>query len=433
MWHALHTFLNHIYSFLDWGTVLTSLKFLGLIVSGVAGYAAALPEPKHKKAQKLAPRSWLGRLTRKLLSKEWTLRWVVIGLAVALLSQFVETIKTADEAKKAEEKETEDKQKTDKLLTQLKKQSRETHQIVTNLQSQTFQITTVQTLTTQQLQRAEVTLDALNRILTRLQRLQISAVYEMHPTRELTNLVDQICNTVQPELANPPGLPKDPPGVSPPPGFGQGHARLVGWFHSQTLPGASMYFSDTNLVYVWIMPKLINFQVWTNNIPGFSQFASAFSDLASPEIRVNVYFKTTPTNGLPDIDLVAKINQEEPCLFIQPNSKSCLIKWVLNCPPESWSLRQSSPCLSDLTESKAFVFNNVSFQMWPLDPVSVEFNFDEHIFHLGAATSNWSSKWVDNLLVGDEFQPTPLSTYRNTVMLHGEWHEINRTNSIHHW
>jgi hypothetical protein len=44
------------------------------------------------------------------------LRWVVIGLAVSLLSQFVETINAAEEAQKAKIKEQNDKQSTDSLL-----------------------------------------------------------------------------------------------------------------------------------------------------------------------------------------------------------------------------------------------------------------------------------------------------------------------------
>jgi len=92
-------------------------------VSSVAGFAAALPEAKNKKAAKLERLTWVGRKIRILLSKEWTLRWVVIGLAVALLSQFVETIKTAEEAHLAKDKEQTDKQGTDTLLSQLHTQS----------------------------------------------------------------------------------------------------------------------------------------------------------------------------------------------------------------------------------------------------------------------------------------------------------------------
>src|ERR1017187_4711830 len=123
MWHALLSFLHRIYSFPYWGEVLTSLKFLGLFVSSVAGFAAALPEPKNKKAAKLAQRSWFGSKVRKVLSKDWTLRWVVIGLGVALISQFVETIKTADEAKKTKEKEQADKRDTDTILSKLQTNS----------------------------------------------------------------------------------------------------------------------------------------------------------------------------------------------------------------------------------------------------------------------------------------------------------------------
>src|ERR1039457_6698196 len=97
MLHSLLIFLKSLGASPYLGTFLTSLKFLGLIVSSVAGFAAALPEPKNKKAAELARRSWFGRKVRTLLSKEWMLRWVVIGLAVALLSQFVETIKTTNE------------------------------------------------------------------------------------------------------------------------------------------------------------------------------------------------------------------------------------------------------------------------------------------------------------------------------------------------
>jgi hypothetical protein len=105
MWFSLLSFLKSLGAWPYLGTILTVLKFLGLVVSSVAGFAAALPEPKNKRAAKLERRTWVGRKIRKMLSKEWTLRWVVIGLAVALLSQFLETIKANKEAEEARQKD----------------------------------------------------------------------------------------------------------------------------------------------------------------------------------------------------------------------------------------------------------------------------------------------------------------------------------------
>ena len=143
-----------------WDILLTSLKFLGLMVSGFAGYIAALPEPKNKKARKPPPHHWLRRTIGNLLSKEWTLRWVVIGLGVALLSQFVETIKSAHDTKEASEK---DRQQ----IGRAEEQIRLAHQSLTSLD--------------EELTMSKESLQHLERLATRLESVEVKVTLTLQP------------------------------------------------------------------------------------------------------------------------------------------------------------------------------------------------------------------------------------------------------------
>ena len=86
MWQATLIFLKSLYS---WSGILTSLKFLGLIVSSVAGFAAALPEPLNKSAAKHAQRSWLGRRMPQRLEadREMAKQLWIQGLKVSKISE----------------------------------------------------------------------------------------------------------------------------------------------------------------------------------------------------------------------------------------------------------------------------------------------------------------------------------------------------------
>lgn len=88
----------------DWMNVtLNLLKILGVIVSGFAGIVAASPD-KPRKKEKKRPKNRFHELVQRTFSKESALRWAVVGLAVALLSQFGETIKSSEDNKDAEAK-----------------------------------------------------------------------------------------------------------------------------------------------------------------------------------------------------------------------------------------------------------------------------------------------------------------------------------------
>jgi hypothetical protein len=88
----------------DWpGTALSTLKFLGVVVSGFAAIVATAAEKPQKK-EKPPPKTRIGGIAATMFSKRWAVRWTVIGLAVALLSQFVESIHSSKESKVAQAK-----------------------------------------------------------------------------------------------------------------------------------------------------------------------------------------------------------------------------------------------------------------------------------------------------------------------------------------
>jgi len=82
------------------GIILTVVKFLGIFVSGAGAIVGTIPDKPNKKVPKPESKWKLVRTTKKIFSKQWALRWVIIGLFVSFFSQFLETIKSSEEAKK---------------------------------------------------------------------------------------------------------------------------------------------------------------------------------------------------------------------------------------------------------------------------------------------------------------------------------------------
>jgi hypothetical protein len=108
---------------MDWlSTTLATLKFVGIIVSGIGAIAAAIP-----KSNAPPPESRMGRLWRELTAKQVGLNIAVIGLLVTFLSQFVETLKTNSDVKA-------DREKYAAEMTALKEQGRTANLSLDSLQ-----------------------------------------------------------------------------------------------------------------------------------------------------------------------------------------------------------------------------------------------------------------------------------------------------------
>jgi hypothetical protein len=80
-----------------WGALLTTLKFLGVLVAGAGAIVAAAPAKPDKETASPPPKSKLGRIANQIFRKETALRWAVVGLVVSFCSQSVETIKASRE------------------------------------------------------------------------------------------------------------------------------------------------------------------------------------------------------------------------------------------------------------------------------------------------------------------------------------------------
>lgn len=85
--------------------LLTTLKFAGVVVSGIAGVIATQPARPSRKTLRLIVLLGLQKAARDLFNKHQALRLVIIGFAVALLSQFLETFKTASESRVQRDKD----------------------------------------------------------------------------------------------------------------------------------------------------------------------------------------------------------------------------------------------------------------------------------------------------------------------------------------
>jgi len=87
----------------DWLEILlTILKFAGVVVSGFAGLIAIASEKAKKKSP---PKTKTGLILEHVFNKRWAIHWAIIGLVVAFLSQFSETLKVTLDEQKARRKE----------------------------------------------------------------------------------------------------------------------------------------------------------------------------------------------------------------------------------------------------------------------------------------------------------------------------------------
>jgi hypothetical protein len=93
--------LNKIFELLggDWlGFTLNVFKLLGVTVSGFAGIVATAAD-KPNRPKKAPPKTRLEIMLKKPFTKQWALRWAVSGFMVAIVAQFLDTIKTTADQK----------------------------------------------------------------------------------------------------------------------------------------------------------------------------------------------------------------------------------------------------------------------------------------------------------------------------------------------
>jgi len=89
---------------------LTASKFAGVLVSAVSAIISTLPEKPVKPGRPGLP---------AFLSRKSSLRWVIIGLAVAMVSTLCETVKSKNAAHDAAQREIEDRAAKTEILTNL--------------------------------------------------------------------------------------------------------------------------------------------------------------------------------------------------------------------------------------------------------------------------------------------------------------------------
>src|ERR1039458_9199676 len=150
-----------------WGSILTLLKFAGVLVSGAAAIFASTPDKISASWTKSLPTSRFARSLRSVFSKQSALRWAIFGFVVALLSQFVETLKTNTEATEAQHKE---------QLARLN--------------------------TSNQVWIAQKSLDFLERMVTRFDTISVSIKYQLDPQCGVYDPLYNLLSSIAP--VNPP-------------------------------------------------------------------------------------------------------------------------------------------------------------------------------------------------------------------------------------
>jgi hypothetical protein len=325
----------------DWlGITLNFLKLLGVVVSGFAAIVATATDKPNKKEKPL-PKTKIGNIAREIFSKRWAIRWTVFGLAVSILSQFVETINTTNQTTEARKKE---------HLAQLDASN--------------------------QLWLAHQSLDFIERITTRFEHLHIQATYELKPLdpdfakllQTVKTILDPVWKNVLSQATNSANQDQDTNVV-----------RSIDTEGCAHLPSSPLlYFSifrDTNIV---VRLDSLEAPDWRGTVHDFDRLMRVFTYLKSPELDLELNSKKT-AGEVPDF--YAKIhNIGPPELHISSSHQPYKILWSFDCPKNAWTNTQRMSSLLDL--------DNATLRIRFVNPIPVLWFYQPRIQESGPRLPN---------------------------------------------
>ena len=143
--------------------LFTVLKFAGAFVSGFGAIITAIPEHRRGKSSNKSP---LKQFWHKLSTKQSGLYIAIIGLFVAMMSQFAETIKSSQDTKDAQSKYQKQMDVATNALAKLERES-----IL-----------------------ASNSLDGIQRMITRFDRVSAAFCYELPQNNSLVATLRDYCN-----------------------------------------------------------------------------------------------------------------------------------------------------------------------------------------------------------------------------------------------
>jgi hypothetical protein len=331
----------------DWLEILlTILKFAGVVVSGFAGLIAIASEKAKKKSP---PKTKTGLILEHVFNKRWAIHWAIIGLVVAFLSQFSETLKVTLDEQKARRKE---------------------QQVSQIMQTQI----SLATSSLQKLEEQGATMHQemlyLEYMAGKFQKLSVDVVYKV-PTSDsdFAPLVQKIREIITPEKIS---LYEGMTNVPPPAEAGSGFSfsqNVVGYMNISNKSTGWQYLLTSSGETISIPFALVVFdQNWLEEVSSIDQMMTFFNYACSPHLKLELFSRRVNNimTQKPDFVALTSTNQSLPIFNYDGIKKritltdmpqaleycfdyNCITKEItvtrhFELPPESWkqTIRMSS-------------------------------------------------------------------------------------------
>ncbi len=376
---------------------LTALKFAGVIVSGIAGVIATQPEKPARRILRLVVLLRLQNAARNTLNKNAAMRWVVVGLAIALLSQFVETIKTSKESKNSQEEYNAQMAVATNSMAKLEKQLTLSSAAIDELQSQSVQLHRQMTV--------------VNHMAGEFDTLSIDATFELISTNPFALMLTKRVA----DLACPLNAIAVHHGKTITATFFD-LSSLVGFDDGPEKPSREELAAKNGLYYSLGVAGYINWQANTTNIyeitnapdtaimahlrgslgknaPYNEVFSSNWLSMASsnvnlmdlvyliqkPRLGVRIYSPLTTGNAVSDADFVAPLSWQTSAPTIGYNSvtNGVVLKWTTEYPNSQWRQTVRMGSVHDLDSATLYFYlaNVPNALTDSIKPVSLKLKF----------------------------------------------------------
>jgi tetratricopeptide (TPR) repeat protein len=309
------------------GIILTIFKFLGIFVSGAGAIVSTTSTKPSKKASKPESQLRLVRMIKKIFSKQWALRWVVIGLFVSFFSQFLETMKLADEAKETVAKDRAVQLDTSHQLSlarssvdKLESQSRLMQKQMLYIEHMLGEFDTLSVTFECELFSTN---PAVNILLHRMQDLAPFSsatpsfsclLFDDFPDNKTKPTRSQIVSAVTQQKRYSDNV--------------IGHVNV-----SDTLPS----FWPNNLGILVDIDDVCSSN-WLNSLSTNIDFVRLVSCIRSPHLAIRLYSRQTTNLALSDADLysASSILRQTPSMAYNPISENIFLKWTFDYTNSEW-------------------------------------------------------------------------------------------------
>lgn len=323
--------------------LLTFLKFAGVVVSGVAGLIAVASA---EEGERKVPKTRAGIIMAHVFNKRWAMHCAIIGLVVALLSQFSETLKTTFDEKTARRKD---------------------QQVNQALQQQI----SIATEALEKLEEQGATVHHemlyLEYMAGKFKKISVDLTFEVPTTQpDFAPLVQKIEEIISPEgisafqrMTN--AIPPNTPGVAY-------SKSVIGYINSKDKMTGEVHTFVASSATVPIPVEYVFDPKWITDVSTNVQLMTFFNSISSPRLKLELFSRRVTDTAAYKPDFVALTSTQRSLPFFyfdkeknritldeMPATSQCCFKyntvtkqttvnWHFNLTPESWrqTIRMSS-------------------------------------------------------------------------------------------